>query len=113
MATPCPICENKVLTGHKYAFFACQVAAEDTDELKEFISLFRERRWQELKEVNRFEGGSNAAIVYALFCHRGGFMMAVRDPVELYDSSNVIGVIRFDEDEAERIRSLSIELHEL
>jgi hypothetical protein len=113
LATPCPICGNNDLAGHRYAPFASQIAAEVTDELKQFFALFREHRWQELKQIQEFEGRYNAAIIYAVFCHRGGYMMVVRDPFELYESPNVLEVIRFDEDEAERIRSLSTELHEL
>lgn len=113
LATPCPVCNNKDLSGHRYALFASQVAAEVTDELKQFFALLGERRWQELSQIREFEGRWNAAIVHAVFCHSGGYMMVVRDPVELYDASNVIEVIRFDEVEAATIRSLSIEMHEL
>jgi hypothetical protein len=101
------------LSGHRYALFASQIASEVTDDLKQFFVLFREHRWQELSQIREFEGRWNAALIYAVFCHRGGYMMAVRDPVELYDASNVLEVIQFDEDEAEKIRSLPIELHEL
>jgi hypothetical protein len=113
LATPCPICGNRDLSGHWYTLFASQIAAEVTDELKQFFALFRERRWQELHQICEFEGRWNAALTYAVFCHRGGYMMAVRDPVELYDASNVLEVIQLDEDEVEKIRSLPIELHEL
>jgi hypothetical protein len=113
LASPCPVCNQIDLNGHQYAEFASQLAAEVTDELKQFFALFREHRWQELRQIREFEGRWNAAIIYAVFCHRGGYMMAVRDPVELYDSSSIIEVIRFNEDEAGKIRSLLIELHDL
>ncbi len=113
LATPCPVCKNYNLAGHRYALLASQVAAEVTDELKHFFAFFRERRWQELSRIREFEGRWNAALIYAVICHRGGCMMAVRDPVELLDASNVLELIPFDEEEAEGIRSLPIELREL
>ncbi|MGD0940382.1 MAG: hypothetical protein ABR905_11785 [Terracidiphilus sp.] len=113
LATPCPICQSKDLTGHLYGEFASQIAAENSDELKEFFHLYSEHRWQQLNQIHRFEGKSNAAIVYAFFCHRFGCMLVVRDPFELYDSSSVLDLVKLNEDEMKTVQSLSMELRSL
>jgi hypothetical protein len=77
----------------------------------EFFQLFSERRWQELNHIREFDGGLNAALIFALFCNRGGCMLAVRDPVELYDSMELLDTAVLDEEEFEKVRTLSVELH--
>jgi len=113
LVTPCPICQSEDLTGHLYGEFASQIAAADSDELKEFFRLFRERRWQQLHQIHGFEGKSDAAVVYVLFCSRIGCMLVVRDPVELYDCSSVLDIVRLNEDEVKTVQSLSPDLHGL
>ena len=113
LAAPCPVCESNDLAGHRYALFASQLAVVATEELKRFCALFHAHRWQELNQIRKFDGRWNAALMYVVFCHHGGYMMIVRDPVELYDASNVIEIARFDDEEADNIRSLQVELHEL
>jgi hypothetical protein len=50
-------------------------------------------------------------LIFALFCNRGGCMLAVRDPVELYDSMELLDTAVLDEEEFEKVRTLSVELH--
>lgn len=113
IASPCPVCNQTDLNGHQYGLFASQIAADVTDDLKEFIRLFREKHWRELNSIKEFDGGFNAVILYALFCPKGVCIMMVRDPVELFDCDELLEVIVLGEEEAVEIKSMRIELHDL
>lgn len=113
IATPCPVCSQNNLRGHQYGLFASQIAATVSPELDSFFELYRSRHWQELNSIKEFNGGLNVAILYALVCPKGACMLVVRDPVELYDSSNLLDLILVNQEEVERIVAMPVEWHDL
>jgi hypothetical protein len=93
--------------------FASEVAAEVTPELKRFTENFDAARWQELRKSRNFYGGSNAAEVCFLSCATGACMLCVRNPVELYESQEILAAKKLGTDEAAEIEAINIELHKL
>jgi hypothetical protein len=92
---------------------ASQVAEKQTEELKAFFLLYKERRWEELSSIQEFKGTANAAFLYVVFCGLRGCVIAIRDPFELYDADELLDLTVIDEKEAEKLLSLAVELHEL
>lgn len=113
LVSPCPICGQRELASHQYSLLASEVAETSSASLFEFFQLFKDRRWQELNRIQRFEGACNAALIYALFCPNGGCVVAVRDPVELWDTPCVLDIAICNSKELEIIRALPIELRDL
>jgi hypothetical protein len=109
----CPICGKTELTGHRCFLLASQVAEKQTEELKAFFLLYKERRWEELSSIQEFKGTANAAFLYVVFCGLRGCVIAIRDPFELYDADELLDLTVIDEKEAEKLLSLAVELHEL
>ena len=106
---PCPICNQKGLDGHTYAEVASQKSPANTEALRYFCELYVSRKWSELNQIHEFDADVNALIIYGLFCLRGGgSMLAVRSAADLYEHDSLEEVILFDEQEAEVIRSLPI-----
>jgi hypothetical protein len=113
IASPCPVCNQIDLSEHQFGLFASQIAATTSPELEKFIELYRARCWRDLNSIRGFEGRFNAVILYALFCPRGVCMLMVRDPVELYDSNELLEMTLLGKEEAVEIKSLQIETHDL
>jgi hypothetical protein len=76
------------LRGHRYQIFAVTVATTERHEaLLDFFHLAKAHAWKSLARYQDFDGGKNAAEIYALRCPAGDLTaLYVRDPVELYDS---------------------------
>jgi hypothetical protein len=60
----------------------------------------------ELHLIQRFGAAANAALIYALLCGNRAAMLAVRDPVELYDSGTLPEAILLDHGETAVVRSM-------
>ena len=111
LASPCPACGKAQVQsgdGHEYALIASEVAREQSAELSRFFKLYQEHKWVELNRIQRFEGSANAAEVFALRCKGGIAMLAVRSPVELYDSDSLLVAVVLDKAESAIVESLSI-----
>jgi len=111
LASPCPACGKGHIErgdGHEYALVATEVARERSAELIQFFKLYKEHEWVELNRIQRFEGNANAAEVFALRCGAGITVIAVRSPVELYDSDSLLDVAQLDRAEVAVIESLPI-----
>ena len=116
LASPCPLCgkgQLERLEGHKYALVASEVARTLSDDLKRFFHLFRLHEWAELNLIQRFDGDANAAEVFALLCGSRVCMLAIRDPVELYDSRSLLDAVLLDEEESAIVLALPIRLKDL
>lgn len=111
--SPCPVCGKTELTGHGYFLLASQVAENQTDELKAFFDLYKQRRWEELSKIREFKGTADAVLVYVMLCSSRGCAFAVRDPFELYGSDELLDLTPIGEQEVGQLRSLQVELHEL
>lgn len=111
LASPCPLCGKERLEhldGHKYALVASEVARTHSEELTRFFQLYRRHEWAELNLIQRFNGGANAAEVFALLCGGRICMLAIRDPVDLYDSDSLLDSAILDEVESAIVRALPI-----
>jgi hypothetical protein len=111
LASPCPLCGKgrlEHLDGHKYALVASEVARSPSEDLTRFFHLYRRHEWAELNLIQRFDGGANAAEVFALLCGSRVCMLAIRDPVELYDSDSLLDTALLDEEESAIVRALPI-----
>lgn len=116
LASPCPMCgKGRIvhLDGHKYALVASEVARTPSDDLARFFLLYRGREWAKLNLIQRFDGGANAAEVFALMCGNRLSMLAVRDPVELYDCRSLLDESLLDEEECVIVRALPIHFKDL
>jgi hypothetical protein len=111
LASPCPLCGKERLghlDGHKYALVASEVARTSSEELTQFFDLYRRHEWAELNLIQRFDGASNAAEVFALLCGSRMCMLAIRDPVELYDADSLLDTSVLGEEESAIVLALPI-----
>ena len=61
-----------------------------------------------MNQIQKFDGASNAALFYAVQCTSGINVLAVRSPVELYQSASLLDVVVLDESEVAEIKTLPI-----
>jgi hypothetical protein len=111
LVSPCPACGKEHLErgdGHQYALLATEIAREPSGELSRFFQLYLEHEWSDLNRIQRFEGSSNAAEVFALRCTGGVTMLVVRSPAELYDSDSLLNATVLDHAESATVQALPI-----
>lgn len=107
----CYSCE-KDLSGHEWAEFASCVVRDKSDEKANwFFKVFLEERWDDLRTERSFEGLKDAAVVYAVLCDKGGQMVAIKSPFELWDDNSRLGIQQVSPSAASRIRELSKDWH--
>jgi hypothetical protein len=108
---PGPACGKEQVEhedGHRYALVASEIAREKSQDLEHFFDLYKNRNWTNLNQIQRFDGAFNAALIFAVQCNGGITVVAVRSPVELYESDSLLDVIVLDESEAAMIKSLPL-----
>jgi hypothetical protein len=113
IASPCPICGKQDLSGHAFGEFASETAVEDSKELAHFFDLYRVRQWPHLRQIRKFEGRYNAAILYLFLCANGSCMLAVKNPVELFESDELLHFTVLDDHEIAMIEEMQVETHPL
>ena len=108
--SPCPACGKESVRykdGHSYALLASEIANEESQhELKRFFELYRSRSWVDLNQIKRFDGGFNAALLYAVRCPSGVIVLLVRSPVELIEDDSLLDALVLDEGESTAIDNL-------
>ena len=108
---PCSACGKEQVQhgdGHQYALLASEIAREASAELRHFFQLYKDQNWVGLHQIRKFDGSFNAALIYAVQCIGGITMLAVRSPVELYESDSLLDAIVLDESEATLIKALPL-----
>jgi hypothetical protein len=93
--------------------FGSEISAELTPELKIFRENFNAGRWQDLSKTRNFLGDSDAEEVYFLSCPAGACMLYVRNPVELFDSYELLAAKIPGASEVVEIGKMDVELHAL
>ena len=116
LASPCLACGKQKIEhndGHTYALIASEIAVPESADLEFFCKPWKEHRWTELNQIQRFDGSKNAALVYAIRCSMGIKVIAVRDPVELFDAGSVLGLVVLNDQETSQIQRLPLTFVEI
>ena len=87
---------------------ASEIARETTQKLEHFFQLYASGNWSDLNQIQKFDEASNAALFYAVQRTSGISVLAVRSPVELYESVSLLDVVALDESEIAVIKTLPI-----
>jgi hypothetical protein len=104
----CPKCSDP-LAGHSYAEYAQAAGKDDMDRL---LSGYEANRWQELREIQSFNGLQNALIAYAIRCEDGhGSIVVIVSTAELWDSDQLISTRALTSEEWLRLLQATPELH--
>jgi hypothetical protein len=103
----CYACDQDI-SGHEYAEFASCVVHNNKDpQAHWFFKLFLEERWVDLRQERSFEGTKDAAVVFAVLCERGGQMLAIRSPFELWENNSLLQIQQVTLEAASNIRELA------
>lgn len=86
----CPICRCD-FTEHRFLQLASTVAIEDNKRrVQNLIEAFKGRRWDVVAGFKEFRSDANAAVAYIIAGpHGGAVALLIRDPVELYEPSEL------------------------
>jgi len=91
LSSECPGCDQD-LSRHSIVLLGLTIAmTETTQRVQEFIEAYRSHSWEKVTQFQDFDGSCNAAEVFAIRCPHGkNSAILVRNPVELYDSDQVL-----------------------
>ena len=91
LSAECPGCHQD-LSRHSIVLLGLTIASpETTQRVQEFIEAYRSHSWERVTQFQDFDGSCNAVEVFAISCPHGkNSAILVRDPVELYDSDQVL-----------------------
>jgi hypothetical protein len=91
MLKVCPACQAS-LANHSYALFAITIASDERKKhLLEFVRALQFHDWRVAQQFSDFDPLLNATEAFALKCLSGSLvLLVVRNPFELFESSNIL-----------------------